>query len=66
MPATPEDIARAYDADEAARALLYQEQQAARIAKRAEYLAALTGDETARRAVFEAWAPLARSDGDSE
>jgi hypothetical protein len=66
VPATPDDIRRAVDPDEAARALLWQEQQAALAAKRTQYLAELAGDETARRANFEAWAPLLKSPGDDQ
>lgn len=64
MAATPEDIRRAADPDEAARALLWQQQQAALAAKRTEYLAQLAGSEEARQANFEAWAPLLRSPGE--
>lgn len=64
MPATPDDIRRAADPDEAARALLWQQQQDALAAKRTEHLAALAGSEAARLANYEAWAPLRPSPGD--
>jgi hypothetical protein len=66
MPATPEDIRRAADPDEAARALLWQEQRRALAAKRTQHLARLAGNEGARKANAEAWAPLKRSPGDAE
>lgn len=64
MAATDDDIRRAADPDEAARALLWRQQQDALAAKRVERLAMLAGSEAARQANFEAWAPLLESPGD--
>lgn len=65
MPATPADLARA-STDEAARALAHQDNQLAIAAQRAAILDGLQGDAAAAQRVYEAWAPLKRSPGDTD